>query len=51
MKNFFFFGGGDSLGGPEDGRGIRLQKIEKSLIKVVPTHTESFSILAELENV
>ena len=50
MKNLTFGGGGaNSFGGS---RGTQLQKIEKtSHRKVVPSHTDNFSILAQLESV
>ena len=53
----FTLGGGrgevqNSFGEPREGQRTRLQKFEKvSSRTVVPTHTENFSILAQLESV
>ena len=49
----FAFGGGKILSeGPNGGRVTRFQKTEKSLDRtVVSTHSQNFSILAELESV
>ena len=51
MKNLTF-GVQILSGGPEEGRGTRFQKFEKSSYRtVVSSHTENFSILAQLESV
>ena len=52
MKNFTFGVGKTFSGDPKGGRVARFQEIEKSLhITVAPSHSENFSILAELESV
>ena len=51
-EEFYFWGGKILSGDPKGGRVARFQKIEKSLhITVVSSHSENFSILAELESV
>ena len=51
-EEFYFWGGKIISEGPKGGRVARFQKIEKSLYKtVVSTHSQNFSILAELESV
>ena len=50
-EKFYVWGEGKILPrGPKEGRVARFQKIEKSLYKtVLSTHSQNFSILAELE--
>ena len=49
-EEFYNWGGKILSGGPKGGRVARFQKIEKSLYKtMVSTHSQNFSVLAELE--
>ena len=51
-EEFYFWWGKILSRGPKRGRVARFKKIEKSLYRtVVSTHTQNFSILAELESV
>ena len=51
-EEFYFWEGNILSGGRKGGRVARFQKIEKSLYRtVVSTHSQNFSILAELESV
>ena len=52
MEEFYFWGGKIISGGPKEGRVAGFQKIEKFLYRTaVSTHSQNFSILAELESV
>ena len=51
-EEFDFWGDQILSGSPEGGRGTQFQELEKVSYKtVVPTHTENFSILTQLESV
>ena len=51
-EEFYFWGGKILSGGPKGGRVDRFKKSEKSLYRtMVSTHSQNFSILAELESV